>query len=168
MISLTSEDSQVICRIQLTGDGRWVSLALSLGDVASSGRLVVAADRLLYEMAGVDEGARALGLAGWQGGVVSGARYAFRALKAPIKQIYLHELRGQLSAADVGAVSSAAALAVARLLARAPEFPLDLGGWAMAEEFRGGASAASPAAPPTNRNDTHGDMQSPPTDRPRE
>ena len=76
------------------------------------------------------------GLSNWQGGVISGARYAFRALKAPIQRACLHELRGQLSTCDVWAVSAAAALAVARLLDRSPEFRLDLGGWAMEEEVR--------------------------------
>ncbi len=83
-------------------------------------------------MAGVDEAARQYGLVNWQGGVISGARYAFRALKAPIRQVCLHELRGRLGGGDVGAVSSAAALAVARLLAR-PEVPVDLGGWQIEE-----------------------------------
>jgi len=134
-------DSRVICRIQLTGEGRWVSLALSLGDLASANRFLFSSERLLYEMAGVDEMTRKYGLSNWQGGVISGARYAFRALKAPSQEVCLHELRGQLSSGDVWAVSSAAAVAVARLLARPPEFPLDLGGWEMEEEIRGLQSA---------------------------
>jgi hypothetical protein len=136
MTLLGTNDRRVICRIQLTGQGRWVSLALSLGDLASATRFLVGAERLLYEMTGVDQVARKYGLSNWQGGVISGARYTFRALKAPIQQVCLHELRGQLSSGDVWAVSSAAALAVARLLDRPPEFPLDLGGWAMEEEVR--------------------------------
>ncbi len=141
MTLLAANDSRVLCRIQLTGEGRWVSLALSLGDLASANRFFVSSERLLYEMAGVDEMTRKYGLSTWQGGVISGARYAFRALKAPSRQVCLHELRGQLSSGDVWAVSSAAALAVARLLARPPEFPLDLGGWALEEEVRGPQSA---------------------------
>jgi hypothetical protein len=130
-------DSRVICRIQLTGEGRRVSLALSLGGLASATRFLVRSERLLYQMTGVDEMAREYGLANWQGGVISGARYAFRALQAPIQQVCLHELRGQLNSGDVWAVSSAAALAVARLLARPDEFPLNLNGWAIEEEVSG-------------------------------
>lgn len=136
MTLFAANDSRAICRIQLTGEGRWVSLALSLGDLASTQRFLVNSERLLYEMAGVDEMTRKYGLSNWQGGVISGARYAFRALKAPSQQVCLHELRGQLNSGDVWAVSSAASLAVARLLRRPPEFPLDLGGWAMEEEVR--------------------------------
>src|SRR6266851_5300354 len=110
MTLLAANDSRVLCRIQLTGEGRWVSLALSLGDLASANRFFVSSERLLYEMAGVDEMTRKYGLSTWQGGVISGARYAFRALKAPSRQVCLHELRGQLSSGDVWAVSSAAAL----------------------------------------------------------
>src|SRR5947209_5162951 len=133
MTLLAANDTRVICRAQLTGEGRWVSLALSLGDRASAKRFLVGAERLVYEIVGVDDLARQYGFLNWQGGVISGARYAFRALKAPIQQVCLHELRGQLGSGDVWAVSSAAALAVARLLARA-EVPLDLGGWRMEEE----------------------------------
>jgi hypothetical protein len=141
MTPRAANDSRVICRIQLTGEGRWVSLALSLGGLVSANRFLVSSERLLYEMAGVDEMTRKYGLSNWQGGVISGARYAFRALKAPSQEVCLHELRGKLSSGDVWAVSSAAAVAVARLLARPPEFPLDLGGWAMEEEIRGLQSA---------------------------
>lgn len=136
MTPRATNDRKVLCRVQLTGEGRWVSLTLSLSDFASATRFLVEADVLRYEMAGVDEAARTHGLSNWQGGVISGARYAFRALKAPIRQVCLHELRGQLGSADVWALSSAAALAVARLLDRPPAFPLDLGGWAVEEEIR--------------------------------
>src|SRR5947209_20472954 len=101
MTPLAATDSRVICRVQLTGEGRWVSLALSLGDLASANRFLVGAERLLYEIAGVDEMARQYGFFNWQGGVISGARYAFRSLKAPIQQVCLHELRGQLGSGDV-------------------------------------------------------------------
>ena len=47
MTLLTAYDSSVICRIRLTGEGRWVSLALSLGDLDSADRFFVAAERLL-------------------------------------------------------------------------------------------------------------------------
>jgi hypothetical protein len=122
----------VIGRAQLTGEGRWVSLALSLGNLTLANRFLVSAEHLLYEVEGADELARQYGLLNWQGGVISGARYAFRALKAPTKQVCLHELRGRLGSGDVWAVSAAASLAVARLLGR-PEVPLDLGGWRMEE-----------------------------------
>src|SRR4051794_32985323 len=135
MTLLAATDTRVICRIQLTGEGRWVSLALSLGNLASANRFLVSPEHLLYEMVGVDELARQYGLLNWQGGVISGARYAFRALKAPIQQVCLHELRGQLGSGDVWAISAAAALAVAQLLGR-PEVPLDLGGWRVEEEVR--------------------------------
>jgi hypothetical protein len=75
----------------------------------------------------------ALGIAEWR--EVRGPD-AFRALKAPIQPVCLHELRGQLGSGDVWAVSAAAALAVARLLSRPAEFPLDLGGWTIEEEGR--------------------------------
>lgn len=135
MTLLAATDGRTICRIQLTGENRWVSLALSLGDIASTSRFLIAAERLVYEMAGVDEAARQYGFSNWQGGVISGARYAFRVLKAPIRQVRLHELRGELGSGDVWAVSSAAALAVAWVLTRS-EVPLDLGGWKMEEVRR--------------------------------
>jgi len=133
MTPLTKPDRKVICRIQLAGEGRWVRLALSLGGLASVSCFLVRSEPLLYEMAGVDERARGYGFSNWQGGVISGARYAFRALKVPIQQVCLHELRGQLNSGDVWVVSSAAALAVARLLARPVEFPLNLNGWTIEE-----------------------------------
>ena len=148
MTLLAVIDRSAICRIRLTGEGRWVCLALSLGDLAPGTRFLVNSERLSYEMAGVDEGTREYGLSNWQGGVISGARYAFRALKAPTRQIILHELSGRLGSGDVGAVSSAAALAVARLLVRSPEFPLDLGGWAIEEEIRSPQSAEDTSRSP--------------------
>ncbi len=135
MTLLTASPGEAICRIQLTGEGRWVSLALSLGDLASANRFLVTAESLLYEMAGLDELACSYSLINWQGGIISGARYAFRALKAPIQQICLHELRGQLGSGDVWALSAATALAIGRVLGR-PEIPLDLGGWRREEEVR--------------------------------
>jgi hypothetical protein len=135
MTPLTANDVGVIFRAQLTGEGRWVSLALSLGDLTSANRFLVSAEPLLYQMEGTDEQARQYGLLNWQGGVISGARYAFRALKAPTKQVCLHELRGRLGSGDVWAVSAAASLAVARLLG-CPEVPLDLGGWRVEEVRR--------------------------------
>jgi hypothetical protein len=142
----TATDSRTICRVQLTGEGRWVSLALSLDDTASGTRFLVRSEPLLYEMIGVDDAAREYGLANWQGGVISGARYAFRALKAPIRQVQLHELRGQLSSGDVGAVSSAAALAVSQLLGRPSEVPMDLGGWTRETEERESGCVSARAA----------------------
>jgi hypothetical protein len=140
MTLLTANDNRVVCRIQLTRIDRWVSLALSLGDLAPGNRFLVGAERLLSEMSGNDETARMYGLLNWQGGVISGARYAFRALKAPLQQVCLHELRGHLGSADVWAVSCAAALGVARLLAR-PDLPLDLCGWGLEAEVRGAQAA---------------------------
>ena len=132
MTPLAANDGRVICRIQLTGNGRWVSVALALGDAAPANQFLVRADRLLYEMSGIDEAARQYDLSNWQGGIISGARYAFRVAKVPIQQVCLHELCGQLSSGDVAAVSSAAALAVARLIDR-PEVPLNLDGWTVEE-----------------------------------
>jgi hypothetical protein len=134
MTLLTQPGGRVICRVQLSAEGRWIRLALSLGDLASGAPFLVRSEPLLFEMAGIDEMARGYGLSNWQGGVISGARYAFRALKVPLQQVCLHELRGQLGSDDVGAVSSAAALAVARLLARPGELPLNLDGWKIEEE----------------------------------
>ena len=82
-------------------------------------------------MAGVDEAARQYGLVNWQGGVISG-RGMPSAVESPHPAGLLARLRGRLGGGDVGAVSSAAALAVARLLAR-PEVPVDLGGWQIEE-----------------------------------
>jgi hypothetical protein len=148
MTLLTPHDSRTVCRIRLTGEGRWVSLSLSLGELTSTTRFFVTSERLLYEMAGVDGVARTYGLSNWQGGIISGARYAFRALKAPLQQVCLHELRGQLGSEDIPAVSHAAAVAVARLLARPGDMPLDLSGWKMEEELLGlpSAGASSPGA----------------------
>jgi hypothetical protein len=148
MILPVSTDGKKICRIQLTGEGHWVSVALSLGEIISSGRFLVSCEPLLYEMTAVDEAARDYGLANWQGGVISGARYAFRVLKAHAQQVCMHELRGQLGSGDIGAVSSAAAVAVARLLDRAPEFPLELAGWEMKEEVRRPRGEDTPPASP--------------------
>ncbi len=127
-------DSRLMCRIQLTGPDRWVSLALSLGELGPGARLLAMSERLVFEMAGVDEAAQKYGLSNWQGGILSGARYAFRALKAPVQQVRIHELRGQLGGGDVWAIASAAAVAVARLLEHPPEFPVDLAGWKIEEE----------------------------------
>ena len=85
MTLLATNDSRVICRIQLTGEGRWISLALSLEDLDSANRFLIPSEHLLYEMAGVDEGTRNYGVSNWQGGIISGARYAFRASKDPIQ-----------------------------------------------------------------------------------
>jgi hypothetical protein len=134
MTLVTKPDSRVICRVQLNAEGRWVRLALSLGDLASGAPFLVRWEPLLFEMVGIDEMAHEYGLANWQGGVISGARYAFRTLKVPLQQVCLHELRGELGSNDVGAVSSAAALAVARLLARPGELPLNFNGWTIEEK----------------------------------
>jgi len=135
MTPLAANATGVIWQAQLSGEGRWVRLALSLGDLTSANRFLVSAERLLYEMEGADEQARQYGLLNWQGGVISGARYAFRAAKAPTKQVCLHELRGRLGSGDVWAVSAAASLAVAWLLG-GPKILVDLGGWRVDGERR--------------------------------
>jgi hypothetical protein len=129
MTPLAPDEGRLVCRVQLTAEGRWVSIALSLDDLSPVNRFLTISERFSYELAGLDEPAREYTLSNWQGGVISGARYAFRALKAPPRQVRLHELRGQLGSGDVSAVSSAAAVAVARLLDRPAEFPLDLANW---------------------------------------
>jgi hypothetical protein len=135
MTTSVQNDSRTICRIKLTGEDRWVSLSLSLGELGSATRFVVSSEGLLYDLAGADDTARMYGLSNWQGGIISGARYAFRALRAPLQQVCIHELRGRLNSGDIWAVSSGAAIAVARLLARSPEFPLELNGWKTEEEI---------------------------------
>jgi hypothetical protein len=155
MTLLASNDSRTICQIQLSKEGRWVSLALSLGERGSSNRFLVSSAPFLYEMTGVDDAARNFGLSNWQGGIISGVRYAFRALKAPVQQVCIHELRGQLASGDIIAVSSAAAVALARLLGRPADFPLELAGWDMKEEVLQPQSKESPAHsadfPPTSQ-----------------
>ncbi len=126
---------RLVCRVQLTGDGRWVSLSLSLSDLAPGNRFVAMSESLVYALVGLDELAKSYGVTNWQGGVISGARYAFRMLKAPHLQVRLRELRGQLNSDDVSAVSAAAAVAVARLLALPAEFPVDLRGWKLETEI---------------------------------
>jgi len=135
MTTLTANDAGVIWQAQLSGEGRWVRLALSLADLTSANRFFVSAERLLYEMDGADYEAAHYGLPNWQGGIISGARYAFRAAKAPTKQVCLHELRGRLGSGDVWAVSAAASLAVAWLLG-GPKILVDLGGWRVDGERR--------------------------------
>lgn len=147
MTLLAPATSKTICRIRLAGERRWVSLSLSLGELGSTGRFLVTSERLVYEMTGADEPAQQYGLSNWQGGIISGARYALRALKAPLLQIRLHELRGELRSDDVWAVSAAAALAVARLLSRPPAFPLDLGGWKLEEDNGQPQEKVSPSQP---------------------
>ena len=153
MTPLAAKDVSGICRAHLTGEGRWVSLALSLGGLTSGNRFVVSAEHLLYEIEGADEQARQYDLLNWQGGVISGARYAFRALKAPTQQVCLRELRGRLSSGDVWAVSAAASLAVSRLLGR-PEVLLDLGGWEVQEDHRQQAAEDVSRSPVSGRTDT--------------
>jgi hypothetical protein len=163
MTTLTVNDSEMICRAKLTREGHWVSLALSLADLSSANRFLVSAERLLYEMWGTDYEAAHYSLLNWQGGIISGARYTFRALKSPIKQVCLHEFRGRLGSEDVWAVSAAASLVVARLLGR-PEVPLELGDWQVeavhrgqpAEDGNGSTKVVSPERqPPQARGDIH-------------
>ncbi|MBI3467336.1 MAG: hypothetical protein HY000_30370 [Planctomycetes bacterium] len=132
---LTPNNTNLICRVQLKGEGRWVSLSLSLGEFSPAPRFLAISEPFLYEIAGLDETAQTYNLANWQGGVISGARYAFRTLRAPLQQVRLHELRGQLSSGDIGAISSAAAAAVAQLLARQLDFAQDLAGWKIETEL---------------------------------
>lgn len=154
-MNLLAAPDRPICRIQLTGQGRWVSVALSLGELAPANRFLVGAEGLLYEMAAADEASHQYNLANWQGGVISGVRYAFRTLHAPLQQVCLHELRGQVGSSDVSAVAAAAALAVARLLGRS-EVPLDLGGWVLAEE-NGAAPSAETVGQSTRAASPHPD-----------
>jgi hypothetical protein len=143
---LASNDSTQTCRVRLASADHWVSLALSLADLAAENRFVTPSDTLSYEITGLDDVAQKFGLSNWVGGIISGARYAFRAMKAPLRQVRIHELCGQLGSGDVSAVSSAAALTVARLLGSPAAFPLDLAGWTVQEEVLRppGAAGASP------------------------
>jgi hypothetical protein len=148
MTLLAPDDNRLIFRVRLTGEGRWVSLSLSLGEPDASARFLTVAERLWYEMKGLDEAAQKFGLSNWQGGIISGARYAFRALKVSPQQVHVHELRGQLGSGDIGALASAAAVAIARLLGRPAEFPVDLTGWKLDEEtWRPPSSAAEVPTP---------------------
>lgn len=133
MTLLAANNTASICRIRLATDERWVRLTLSLGKPDAGNRLVIA-DHTPGAVAGHDEPASSYSPATWQGGVISGARYAFRSLAVPFQPIRLHEFSGQLGSDDLWAISAATALGVAQLLNRPATFPLDLQGWVMETE----------------------------------
>jgi len=155
MTSASTTEPDLICRVCLTEEARWVSLSLSLGNLDATGRFLTVTEGISCELVGLDELSQGYTLRTWQGGVISGARYAFRALKSPPRQVRLHELSGQLGSGDIWAISSAAVVAVGRLLDQ-PDVPVNLGGWKMEAEVRrrrspgdgqsGTAEAVSPRA----------------------
>jgi hypothetical protein len=162
-MTIPPPDTGLICRIRLTAEGRWLTLALSLSDLAPTNRFVVFPEGLSHEIRGLDELTQTYGLSNWQGGIISGARYAFRKLKSPPRQVRVHELRGQLGSSDVSALSSATAIAVAHLLARPQEISVDLEGWTIQAELSPppasgmptGAEASSSTAAPIEQPAQH-------------
>jgi hypothetical protein len=58
MTTLPPDDGRLICRIQLTGEGRCVSLAISLGDLVPAGRFLTISDRLSCDLVGINPAAR--------------------------------------------------------------------------------------------------------------
>jgi hypothetical protein len=119
-----------------------VSLTLSLGSRDPAARLLTLSEGSSCELTGTDELSRGYTLRNWQGGIISGASYAFRTLGVPFQPLYLRELRGQLGCEDISALSFAAALAVARLLDQ-PDPPLDLNGWKVEAEVRRRAASGN-------------------------
>ena len=129
MIRSVQDASKMLCRIKLSGEDRWISVTLSLDESESNNRFVVSSPRIKDEMERVDDLTRTYSLSNWQGGIISGARYAFRALHVPPQQVCIHEMQERLSSDDIGTLSSATAIAVAKLLSQNAEFKLDLFGW---------------------------------------
>lgn len=129
MIVTPPPTDDTLCRVRFATGGRRLSLTLSVADLRPGVGQVEIAPGVA---AGLDDPGRQL--PGWRAGVISGARYAFRALGSPIRQVRVHEMGGRLGRSEVGAVASAAAVAVARLIGgELPALP-DLAGWEVEAE----------------------------------
>jgi len=109
---------------------------MSLAGAHRGGSLVTASDPFLFEVQGLDDLSISYQISNWLSGITSGALYAFRALKIQRRGVYLSELQGKLSSADMDAVANSAAMAIALLSGK--ESPtLDLAGWAVRSEILG-------------------------------
>lgn len=134
MNELLSQDSK-LCRIRLSKNAQSLIIKLSLEELPLGQFSLSVSDRFTFDVNGLDEQSRDYALSNWKGGIISGARYAFRILKAPVRQVRLHELRGHLGSEDVQILAAATSLAVARLLGKSDNFQIDLDGWNLEEEF---------------------------------
>jgi hypothetical protein len=95
-------DDRRACRVHLQHDSgeRWASLGLSLRDDVDEGRFLVYSAHFFCEVDGLDEIAASYCLENWESGVISGATFAFRTLKQPLKRLLISELRGRLRSQD--------------------------------------------------------------------
>ncbi len=125
------------CRVHLrhASGERWASLGLSLRDDIDVGRFLVYSAHFLCEIDGLDEIAASYCLENWESGVISGATFAFRRLKQPLKRLLISELRGRLQSQDMDVLAQAAMIGVSTLSGqevRRDELP----GWTHDVEMR--------------------------------
>ncbi|HUY34345.1 MAG TPA: hypothetical protein VMV69_16485 [Pirellulales bacterium] len=84
-------------------------------DDVDEGRFLVYSGHFLCEVDGLDEIAASYCLENWESGVISGATFAFRRLKQPLKRLLISELRGRLRSQDMDVLALAAMIGVCTL-----------------------------------------------------
>jgi hypothetical protein len=140
-------DSDKMAIVEAKNGQHWLRLALWLGEEFQSGQLVRLARDTTVSIEGLDPLSSSYDRANWLSGVSSGALYAYRALHIARQRTVVTELSGQLEAADMDAVSSAAALAISALANK--ELPnLSAEGWSRQTRL-----TERPAGESTDEND---------------
>ncbi|HVC95251.1 MAG TPA: hypothetical protein VND64_16265 [Pirellulales bacterium] len=138
-------DDRRACRVHFRHDSgeRWASLGFSLRDDVDEGRFLVYSAHFLCEIDRLDEIATSYCLENWESGVISGATFAFRRLKQPLKRLLISELRGRLQSQDMDVLALAAMIGVSALFGG--DAPRDgLPGWTHDVEMRTNDAIRSP------------------------
>jgi len=146
--------------VQLTAGEYWVRLALWLTHEFTGGDLVRFAHDGTVSVEGTDKLASSYNRANWGSAVTSGALYTFRTLRIPRQGMVIAELSGRLRAADMEAVASSAAIAIAKLAEKElPSQPAE--GWSIQAEV---AERRPTIASPASRDGGNGDSQNIPAE----
>jgi hypothetical protein len=103
-------------RVRLERSPHWLQLEIALDGAWEGGALLIYPDTRSVNLEGTDEISREYDLDAWQSSIMSGAFYAYRALKLPRRRLIDLRLQGSLGSEDMTALATAAALGVAKLL----------------------------------------------------
>ena len=108
--------SNLFCALKLSGPEQSCILVVSLGESFRGGNLFRLVPNAVSHIEPRDATAESYSEDNWFAGMMSGARYAFRALKSPLRNIDVWSMEGHLAASATEPLAHAAASAVSKLL----------------------------------------------------
>jgi hypothetical protein len=107
-----------VAQVRLAKGEHEIHLVLSLGGECTDGKLVQLIPDAPFSIQGEDEMSAQYKVSNWMSGIISGARYAFRALNIPRQEVRIRECSARLDSSEMEALAYASAMAVYKLANR--------------------------------------------------